>query len=124
VSAAPEDARAWIEQTQGQSTPLILAVSAGSAPLVRPYYEADQAAAAQEQRAPRLRGFVSGATGAMQYQKQAGVYGDVAPELMMDRWAMLGGGLLTIALLLVLGNLIHGALQALRRPPARRKGKA
>jgi hypothetical protein len=118
ISATPEDARAWIEQTQGLRTRLVLAVSAGVAPLVRPYYEADQAA---DPAQIRLAGFVSGATGAMQYETRAGV---PVPLPALIRWEMLGGGLLTIALWLILGNLAHGALRAVRGAQGQTKGKA
>lgn len=111
LSAAPDDARAWIEQTAGMRAPLVLAVSAGVAPLVRPYVEADQTAARAAQQAPHLAGLVSGAAGSVQYEQQAGVF---VPDPLLIRWEMLGGGLLTSALLLVLGNAAHGVRRAVR----------
>ena len=119
ISAAPDDARAWIEQTQGTRTPVVLAVSAGSAPLVRSYYEADQAAAPA-----RLAGLVSGLAGALQYQRQAGVYQAAATDALQLRWEMVGGGLWTTVILLVVGNLIHGVRQALTRLAGRGRGRA
>ncbi|MBL8056398.1 MAG: zinc ribbon domain-containing protein [Anaerolineales bacterium] len=116
ISAAPDDARAWLEQTQGSATPLVLAVSAGTAPLVRSYYEAGSSG--------RLAGLVNGLAGAMQYQRQAGVYREVATETLQLRWEMVGSGLLTVALLLVLGNLFHGVRQALVRSAGRGRGRA
>jgi len=102
-----------IEYDCPRPTPMLLAVGAGVAPLVRPYYEAEQSAAQ-----PRLAGFVGGVMGAAQYEARAG--SPVSPSADFF-WQMLGGGLWTSALLLLFGNLAHGALQALRRSRTKRK---
>jgi len=103
IAATPDSARAWIEQMHqsASSVQMVAAVSAGAEPLVRPYYEADP---------PQLQGLVSGVLAAAQYERQAGV-----PGAASERWGALGGGLLAVALLLIVGNLIHGLIGFLRR---------
>jgi hypothetical protein len=111
LSAAPEDARAWIEQTQASQTPLVLAVSGGAGPMVRPYYEGDR---------ERIRGFMSGPLSAVQYTYVAGAPTDgQALQAMSLRWQMLGGGLLSSALLLGFGALAYGLARLLRRQKVR-----
>ena len=106
VTASPDSARAWIEQTQAFAAqiPMFAALSAGADPLVRPYYEGDS---------PRLRGLVSGLFAADQYQRQAG-----QPEDSTLAWRrdMLGSGLFAAAILLAGGNLVYALMGALRRP--------
>jgi hypothetical protein len=106
VTASPDSARAWIEQTQAFAAqiPMLAALSAGADPLVRPYYEGDS---------PRLRGLVSGLFAADQYQRQAG-----QPEDSTLAWRrdMLGSGLFAAAILLAGGNLGYALMGALRRP--------
>jgi hypothetical protein len=113
VEAAPDTARAWIEQTRGilgdTDTPLVAVVSAGADPLIRPYYVGSGSA-----HAP-LRGFVSGAVGATEYQFRAGLFAN--DNLHVDaqgRWDVLGGGLLMAALILVVGAVVQIAQRAMR----------
>jgi hypothetical protein len=105
VTASPDSARAWLEQTQASAVqpPLLAAVSAGADPLVRPYYETDP---------PRLRGLVSGLFAADQYQRQAG-----QPEASTLAWQrdMLGSGVFAAAILLAGGNLVYAILGMVRR---------
>jgi hypothetical protein len=103
VSATPDDTRAWVEQTQryAAGVPTVAVVSAGAAPLVRPYYETD----------PRqISAMVTGIIGAAQYEQRAG-----APGAASLRWNAMNGGLITAAALILAGNLIYGALHVLRR---------
>jgi hypothetical protein len=103
ITATPDSARAWVEQTQNYAAnvPMVAAVSAGADPLVRPYYEADP---------PQIRGLVSGILQTTQYERQAGVSGAASA-----RWERLGIGLLTAAALLAVGNLIYGVMGVLSR---------
>jgi len=98
VTATPDAARAWVEQTQAfaANVPMLAAVSAGADPLVRPYYETSP---------QQIRGLVSGLIGAAQYEQRAGLSGPASA-----RWDALGGGLLTASLLLIAGNLFSGLM--------------
>jgi hypothetical protein len=114
VEAAPDSARSWIEQTrgvlEGTDTKVVAVVSAGADPLVRPYY-ADAGGSADLP----LSGFVSGAVGATEYQYRAGLFAD--GDLHIDaqgRWDVLGGGLLTAALILVVGAAVHLVQRTMR----------
>ena len=116
ISAAPEDARAWIEQTQSiaPDVPIVLVISAGADPLLRPYFEPLTGSVT------RVKGVVSGLIGAAHYEQQAlrvGATRNFGPAL--QNWSVLGSGLLTAAFVLLVGNLIHGAAGVMLR---RRKG--
>ncbi|MDW8325867.1 MAG: hypothetical protein RMK99_04810 [Anaerolineales bacterium] len=106
LSHTPDGARAWVEQTQGTTPRLVLATSAGAAPLVRPYFEGD---------GTRIAGFLGGPAAAMQYDTLGGNVLAVEQERAgwSRRWDMLGVGLLTMAVLLIFGNLIHGVRRSL-----------
>jgi hypothetical protein len=106
VTSGSEDARVWIEQTDpylGES-PLVTVVSAGSEPLVRPYYESSD---------PKLNGILSGLTSAVAYEQRLG-----RPGLAHDRWSSYGLGLLAAEVLIVLGaagGVTSGAFRARRK---------
>ncbi|MGQ0601407.1 MAG: hypothetical protein ACT4QE_06885 [Anaerolineales bacterium] len=105
-SATPEGARAWVEQTAGHAAPLVLVVSGGTGPMVRPYYEADPT---------RIRGFMSGPLTALQYNVRAQAnISDAAYDETLLRWQMLGGGLWASALLLLFGILAYGLAMMIR----------
>jgi hypothetical protein len=91
VTSGSEDARVWIEQSEpflGEA-PLVAAVSAGSEPLVRPYYESTD---------PKVNGILSGLSSAVAYEQRLG-----RPGLAHSRWSSYGLGLLTAEVLIVLG---------------------
>jgi hypothetical protein len=104
VGAAPETARAWVEQTQvfAGPVPRVAVVSAVAEPMVRPYVEARPGTPAQ------LQGMVAGLVGAAQYEQQAS-----APGAAAGRWAALGGGLLGAMLIIAVGGVVYGLLGAL-----------
>lgn len=114
LSHTPDGARAWVEQTHGTTPRLVLVTSAGAAPLVRPYFEGNEA---------RIAGFLGGPAAAMQYDTLGGSVFAVEQERAgwSRRWDMLGVGLLTVAGVLVFGNLIHGVRRGLAQT---RRGKA
>lgn len=103
VTAAPDDTRAWIEQTENyaRGVPRLAVVSAGAEPMVRPYIEGDL---------PQLNGLVAGLVGAAQYEQYGGV-----PGLASRNWGALGGGLWAAVLLIAGGNAVYASLALLRR---------
>jgi hypothetical protein len=106
VSATPDTVRAWVEQLQNYAAKpaLVAAVSAGTEPLVRPYYDTDPAHR-------QLKGLVSGILGAAQYERQSGVAGLASGEM----WDVLGWGMLAIIVVLIAGNVFYGLDGAMRR---------
>jgi hypothetical protein len=106
ITSGSEDARVWIEQSEpflGDS-PLVTAVSAGSEPLVRPYFEASK---------PKVNGILSGLTSAVAYERRLG-----RPGLAHSRWSSYGMGLQTAEALIVIGAVIAltgGAVRARRK---------
>jgi hypothetical protein len=93
ITSGSEDARVWIEQAEPQlgGNPLVAVVSAGSEPLVRPYYESTN---------PKVDGVLSGLTSATAYEQHLG-----RPGLAHSRWSSYGLGLLTAEVLIALGAL-------------------
>jgi len=97
----PDIARSWIEQVQPYltsedgGTPLVMAVSAQSEPLVRPYYEAS----------PRqLQGFVAGMRGGASYARLTGRIG-----LANRYWDGFSAGLTVAAILIAIGGVVNVA---------------
>src|SRR3990172_4149872 len=91
ITSGSEDARVWIEQSESflGEAPLVTIVSAGSEPLVRPYYESTD---------PKVNGILSGLTWAVAYEQRLG-----EPGLAHSRWSSFGLGLLVVEVLVVLG---------------------
>lgn len=113
LAATPDSARAWIEQAHPQApeVAMVMAVSAGVEPLIRPYFEAD---------VPVLKGIVSGLPGAAQYEAQAGA--GFSHDTTAQSWTVIGGGLVFGALpLLIVGNIIASIVNLARRRPSRRR---
>ena len=103
----PDVARSWIEQVQPYltsedgSTPLVMAVSAQSEPLVRPYYEAS----------PRqLQGFVAGMRGGASYARLTGRI-----SLANRYWDGFSAGLTVAALLIAIGGVVNVATVLISR---------
>ena len=106
VTSGSEDARVWIEQSEPYlgDTPLVTAVSAGSEPLVRPYYESSE---------PKVNGILSGLTSAVAYEQRLGEVG-----LAHSRWSSYGMGLLAVEVFIVLGafgGIAGGVLRGRRK---------
>ena len=79
-------------------------VSAGSEPLVRPYFESSD---------PRVNGILSGLTSAVAYEQRLG-----RPGLAHSRWSSYGLGLLAAEVLIVLGavgGITRGAFRSRRK---------
>ncbi len=91
ITAGTETARAWAEQAKGSmgDTPLVMVLSAGAEPMVRPYYEA---------RAPRVNGILTGLPAATAYERRMGREG-----LSVQRWHAFGTAMLAGELILLAG---------------------
>jgi hypothetical protein len=102
ITSGSEDARVWIEQSEAflGDSPLVSVVSAGSEPLVRPYYESIN---------PKVNGILSGLTSAVAYEQRLG-----RPGLAHSRWSSYGLGLLAVEVLVVLGAVGGITTSALR----------
>ncbi len=105
ITAGTETARNWAEQTHpwiGEQ-PLVMVLSAGAEPLVRPYFEATE---------PLVDGILTGLPAAVAYQELSGLTPAAA-----QRWDIFGSGMLAVELILLAGA-IYGAgswLLSLRR---------
>lgn len=112
ITAGAESARAWIEQASPYlaGRPLIMVLSAGIEPMIRPYYEALK---------PQVQGLLSGEPAAVAYELRTGRAGPA-----VERWNPFSLGLLVAELMLICGGLygvgvwVLGAMRP--RPKAKR----
>lgn len=81
LSSGTESARNWVEQTGSRlgTRPLVMVLTTGISPVVRPYYEAQQ---------PQVDGFLAGLRSAVTYEQVLGGSG-MASRL----WDAYGGGM-------------------------------
>jgi hypothetical protein len=102
ITGGTESARTWAEQVypwKGE-TPLVMVLSTGAEPLVRPFYEALN---------PQVDGILTGLPSAVAYEQQsAGV------STAQSRWDAFGMGSLAAELILIAGGLYGAALWWLR----------
>jgi hypothetical protein len=98
LTAGTETARAWAEQAKNSmgDTPLVMVLSAGAEPMVRPYFEA---------RDPRVNGILTGLPAATAYERRMGQEG-----LAARRWNAFGTAMLASELILAAG-IAYGAMQ-------------
>lgn len=91
ITAGTETARSWAEQAKANmgDTPLVMVLSAGAEPMVRPYYEA---------RTPRVNGILTGLPAATAYERRLGQEG-----LSAQRWNAYGSAMLAGELILLAG---------------------
>jgi len=103
VTAGTEIARTWVEQASLQlgETPLILVLSAGAEPLMRPYYESLR---------PQVDAILSGIPSAVAYEEANGV-----PAAAHGLWDGFGMGMLAAELVLAIGA-VYGLVSWLTRP--------
>ena len=112
ITAGTETARAWIEQASPwlSGRPLVMVLSAGVEPMIRPYYEA---------LSPQVNGLLSGEPAAVAYELRNGKAGPA-----VARWNPFSLGILVVEILLTCGGVYGlGAwlVQAFRpRPKAKR----
>jgi hypothetical protein len=91
ITAGTDTARAWAEQTHPWigDVPLVMVVSAGAEPLVRPYYESLER---------QVDGILTGLPSAVAYQQNT-----VQEATALLGWDAFGSGLLSIELILLAG---------------------
>ncbi|MCK5054346.1 MAG: hypothetical protein KAR65_08710 [Anaerolineales bacterium] len=92
ITAGTDTARTWVEQTHpwiGDS-PLVMVLSAGAEPLVRPYFEASE---------PQVDGILTGLPAAVSYRQFSGLPLDTGVQ-----WNAFGMGLLAVELILIAGG--------------------
>ncbi|HEX9676381.1 MAG TPA: hypothetical protein VGA07_10400 [Anaerolineales bacterium] len=98
ITAGTETARIWAEQAKNSmgQTPLVMVLSAGAEPMVRPYYEA---------REPRVNGILTGLPAATAYERRMGQEG-----LAAQRWNAFGTAMLASEFILAAG-IAYGLVQ-------------
>jgi hypothetical protein len=96
ITSGTESARTWAEQAKVRmgNTPLVMVLSAGAEPLVRPYFEAEK---------PQVNGILAGLPAAAAYERRNAQSGDA-----QVRWDSFGAGMFAAELVLVVG-VVYGA---------------
>ena len=91
ITADSESARVWAEQARPNmaDTPLVVVLSAGAEPLVRPYFEGTDRT---------IGGILSGLPAAVSYELRNG-----RPGLAQERWDAFGSAMLAAELVLLAG---------------------
>ncbi|MCI0826636.1 MAG: hypothetical protein J4N91_06650 [Chloroflexi bacterium] len=91
ITADSESARVWTEQARPYmgDTPLVVVLSAGAEPLIRPYFESDD---------PKISGILSGLPAAAAYELRNGRLG-----LAQARWDAFGTAMLAAEIVLLAG---------------------
>ena len=108
ITAGTDTARNWAEQTHPwiEETPLIMVLSAGAEPLIRPYFEATE---------PRVQGILTGLPSALAYQQLTG------QALTVDsRWDAFGALMFAVEAIFIVGALIGAGSWVLNRRQQRR----
>jgi hypothetical protein len=93
ISAGAESARSWIEQASPWlgGRPLVMVLSAGVEPMIRPYYEALR---------PQVNGLLSGEPAAVAYELRNG-----KPGPAVERWNPFSLGILVLEIMLIGGGV-------------------
>jgi hypothetical protein len=93
VTAGAESARSWTEQASPwlAGRPLVMVLSAGVEPMIRPYYEALR---------PQVNGLLSGEPAAVAYELRNG-----KPGPAVERWNPFSLGVLVLEILLISGGV-------------------
>ncbi len=91
ITADSESARVWAEQARPNmdDTPLVVVLSAGAEPLIRPYFESND---------PKVGGILSGLPAAVAYELRNG-----RPGLAQARWDAFGTAMLAAEFVLLAG---------------------
>lgn len=112
ITAGPENARTWAEQAPPmlEGKPLVMILSAGAEPLVRPYYESVD---------PQVQGILTGLPVAVAYEINI----DGQTDAARMKWDAYGYGMLAVQLILFVGGLYGLGLGLLRMGLRRAKGE-
>ncbi len=96
ITSGTETARIWAEQVGSQlgQTPLVMVLSAGAEPLVRPYFDVQEQVPGDR----RVDGILSGLPAAASYELR-----NNQPGLALVRWNPFGSGMLVAELVLLTG---------------------
>jgi hypothetical protein len=91
ITADSESARVWAEQARPNmgDSPLVVVLSAGAEPLIRPYFESDD---------PKVSGILSGLPAAAASEQRNGRLG-----LAQERWDAVGTAMLAAEIVLLAG---------------------
>ncbi len=102
ITAGTDTARTWVEQTHPWigNTPLVMVLSTGAEPLVRPYFEASE---------PQVDGILTGLPAAVSYRQYSGLPLDASVQ-----WDAFGLGMLAVELILIAGGAYGVGLWLLR----------
>lgn len=102
ITAGTDTARTWVEQTHPWigNTPLVMVLSTGAEPLVRPYFEASE---------PQVDGILSGLPAAVSYRQYSGLPLDTSGQ-----WDAFGLGMLAVELILIAGGAYGVGLWLIR----------
>ncbi len=94
ITAGPENARTWAEQAPDwmEGKPLVMILSAGAEPLVRPYYESTN---------PQIQGILTGMPAAVGYERSNNGQTDAAG----NKWDAFGFGVFAVQLILLVGGM-------------------
>jgi hypothetical protein len=98
ITAGPENARTWVEQAfpKKGETPLVMVLSTGAEPLVRPYYE---------DLDPQVDAILTSLPAAVAYERFID-----SPAGAHTRWNAFGAGMLSVELILIAG-VIFGVVE-------------
>ncbi len=96
ITSGSESARLWAEQVGSRmgDTPLVMVLSAGAEPLIRPYFDLQEAQPGER----RVDGILSGLPAAASYELRNG-----RPGLALARWNPFGSSMLAAELILLAG---------------------
>jgi len=103
ITAGTDNARIWAEQANPWmgETPLVMVLSAGAEPLVRPYYEALE---------PQVDGILTGLPEAVAYEQM-----NARPADAIARWDGFNAGMLVVEAVLLAG-MVYGLIQWILKP--------
>jgi hypothetical protein len=98
ITAGTDNARTWAEQAHPWlgDTPMVMVLSAGAEPMVRPYFESLE---------PQVDGILTGLPAALAYEQL-----NERPGQAQARWNAFGSGVLAVELILAVG-LVYGLVE-------------
>jgi hypothetical protein len=99
ITAGPENARTWAEQAPDwlEGKPLVMILSAGAEPLVRPYYESTE---------PQIQGILTGMPAAVGYEIYNNkIFASEQSHVVENKWDAFGFGMFAVLLILLVGGM-------------------